>query len=345
MRTEGMRVIAAKEFRDHMGSRRFLGIFAVMLLLAAVGMVSGVGLYQAALEKYNAAQTIVSGDAGDSSGQGAPSSPAVMGLFHIVGYPSVTLWAFLGVAMGFDLITREKESRSLKVLLSHPIYRDEVITGKALGGAAAIAVGVVVMLLLCVSVLLLSGIVLRPDEVVRVALFGLFSYLLILSFFLIALFFSTVAETSGGALVSSLFVLAVLLVLLPLVVNNPLVISAAVGDLPESPEWVFESGMSDEEIRAVLDEYDRKNDAYYDGRMAFMSTAMIASPSWNYLEVMAAVTIPSHMTEDLSDEEAESLGAVFGILAGCADHLIALLVVPAAFFGLAWVRFLRADIR
>lgn len=342
MRTESLRVIAAKEFRDHMGSRRFLGIFAVMLLLAAVGMISGAGMYQTALEKYNAAQQTVSGDADSASGWSTPSCPSVMEVFHAVGYISMTLWAFLGIAMGFDLVTREKESRSLKILLSHPLYRDEVITGKFLGGVAAIAVGIGIMTLFCLSVLLIFGIVLRPDEMVRVALFGLFTFLLIVSFFVIAFFFSTVSETSGSALVLSLFVFAVLTILLPGVVEDPLVISAVIGDPPAFPDY---NGLSDEEAVALLDEYNTRSEAYSDAKGFFTSTAMIVSPSWNYLTVMAAVTIPSDMTEDLSDEEAEDLDTIFGILAANAEHLIALLVVPAAFFGLAWVRFLREDVR
>lgn len=345
MRTESLRVLASKEFRDHMGSRRFLGIFAVMLLIAAVGVITGAGMYQTALEKYNAAQQTVSGDAAGASGWSTPSCPSVMEVFHAVGYTSVTLWAFLGIAMGFDLVTREKEGRSLKILLSHPIYRDEVITGKFLGGAAAIAVGVGIMTLFCLSVLLSFGIVLRPDEMVRVALFGLFTFLLIVSFFVIALFFSTVSETSGSALVLALFVFAVLTVLLPIVVENPLVISAVIGDPPAFPDSVYDGGLNDEEAAALIDEYDARNEAYYDAKRFFTSTAMILSPSWNYLTVMAAVTIPSDMTEDLSDEEAEDLNAIFGILAANAEHLIALFVVPAAFFGLAWVRFLREDVR
>ncbi|GEM_PF-4930676 len=42
----------------------------------------------------------------------------------------------LGIAMGVDLVTREKESKSLKSLLAYPVFRDEMINGKAPGASA-----------------------------------------------------------------------------------------------------------------------------------------------------------------------------------------------------------------
>jgi ABC-type Na+ efflux pump permease subunit len=60
--------------------------------------------------------------------------PSILFIFQRMRWQMPLLGAILAIAMGFDLITREKESHSLKSLLSHPVFRDEIINGKALGG-------------------------------------------------------------------------------------------------------------------------------------------------------------------------------------------------------------------
>jgi len=37
---------------------------------------------------------------------------------------------FLGIALGYDAISRERESGTLRVLLSKPVYREDVVNGK-----------------------------------------------------------------------------------------------------------------------------------------------------------------------------------------------------------------------
>ncbi len=46
----------------------------------------------------------------------------------------------LSGAIGFDLISKEKEDGSLKTVLSSPIYRDALINGKAAGAIATLAI-------------------------------------------------------------------------------------------------------------------------------------------------------------------------------------------------------------
>ncbi|MEM4156431.1 MAG: ABC transporter permease subunit, partial [Archaeoglobaceae archaeon] len=49
-----------------------------------------------------------------------------------------------GIALGFDLITREKESGTLRTLLTHPVFRDEIIIGKAIAAFFAICIAVAI---------------------------------------------------------------------------------------------------------------------------------------------------------------------------------------------------------
>lgn len=346
MRLQTLKAIAGKEFRDHVRSRRFLALLAVILIISGMGMVSGTVMFQESLERYHDALTVVSGD-DDPSGIAAPTRPSATVIFHMIEMTTATLAAFMGVAMGFDLVTREKEQKSLTLLLSHPVYRDEVITGKALGGVAAIALAVAIALGVGCAILLIKGIVFSPIEMIQTLIFGLFTVLFISIFFMIALFFSTISSESGTAFLSSLIILVLVAVVLPSFVYNPLVIEAVIGEPPEYPSATSEEGFSDEEISALFEEYDAENDAYWNTYHALTSTTMILSPSWNYNAVVATVTNPSENREFLTPEEIEhpDLDTILKSLMNYVENLIALLVLPVAFFGLAWVKFARMDLR
>jgi len=43
----------------------------------------------------------------------------------------------LGLALGFDAVNKERVNGTLSIVLGQPIYRDSVINGKFIAGAAA----------------------------------------------------------------------------------------------------------------------------------------------------------------------------------------------------------------
>ena len=281
-----------------------------------------------------------------------------------------TVGIVLGCAMGFDLISREKESKSLKILLSHPVYRDEVINGKALGGIAAIALAMAIVLTISFAIILIFGIVPDLDESVRILLFGGLSFLLIFSYFAIALFMSTVAKNSSNALIYTLIIFIVLSTLIPAVATNESVMNIVVGEPPEFPDMDrIYYGMSaisltssstgevvdTSEVDQAWEEYEEKSRVYWEKRSAFTDAVNLLSPANNYQQMAMAVTNPrlaasihsdggfgSDMDEDLPES---GLGILVTLLGDLAKNIVALFVVPAAFFGLAWIRFMREDIR
>ncbi|WP_342677420.1 ABC transporter permease [Methanofollis sp. UBA420] len=317
MRAGVLGTIAGKEFRDHVRSRRFHLFLGVMLVIVVAGMVTGAAQYSADLAAYAETQAVVSGESGPSGG-----GPSVLSFFSGMFMSTAQVGVFLGIAMGFDLVTREKESKSLKILLSHPVYRDEVVTGKALGGVAAIALAMGVVLLLSLAVLLVFGIVPGPGEALRVLAAALISFVLVVSFFVLALFFSTVAETSGGALVSSFLVFIIVAEVVP-VLTVGAGSSLLTGPHPSPPA---ESGdiVSDEEMEA----YEEASRAYTERMRLVRDAGVLLSPQTNCKGILGAVTTPG-----------------VPVPPDFARNIVAFAVFPAAFFGLAWVRFLREDIR
>ena len=127
-RSNGWAIVAAKEFRDHVRSVRFV-ILVVLLGLAAAGAVYA-----------------VSGEIRDVA-EGASGAPFLfLKLFTVAPerIPSfITLVGLLapllGIAFGFDAVNSETSQGTLPRLVAQPIYRDDVINGKFVGGLLVIA--------------------------------------------------------------------------------------------------------------------------------------------------------------------------------------------------------------
>src|SRR5690606_17066146 len=119
----GWRIVARKEFTDHVRSVRFL-LLVVLLALAGLASV------------HAAAGPIR--DAAESASE-TPSiflylftiSPQRVPAFHeFLGI----LGPLLGIAFGFDAVNGERSQGTLPRLVSQPIHRDEIVNGKFVAG-------------------------------------------------------------------------------------------------------------------------------------------------------------------------------------------------------------------
>ena len=118
----GLITVCRKELADHFGSKRYLILFALLLLLSTVSA-------------YQGSEFIRDNpDAGFLSiFSGAQFSFSFVQLMVYFG-------PIVGLSLGFDAINKERTSGTLSVLLSQPIFRDSVINGKFLAGALALAI-------------------------------------------------------------------------------------------------------------------------------------------------------------------------------------------------------------
>jgi ABC-2 type transport system permease protein len=361
----GLITVAHKEFLDHMRSRKFLLMFGIFLIIAVIGMIGGIADYNEDLQTYNENQASTS----STPIRGfITEKPSILSVFANVATYLVFLGAILGIAMGFDQVSREKESKSLKILLSHPIYRDEVINGKALGGVLALAVSLGVVLFLSLAILLIYGIVPDVSELGLIGVFGLVSFLLIFSYFAIALFMSTVAAESSSALIYTIIIFVVLSSLVPMLARDT-VVEGVVGTAPEMSQQLLDqmwsassqgnqtrvaqqpSGTTSE----ARQQYNQQMQDYWAKRSAVESTLTLLSPTTNYETIIESVTSTDQSSgTERGNPGSFSMGAARSTgqdlqtedrLGKIVNNLIALLLFPAVFFGLAYVRFMRLDVR
>ncbi|MFL5722207.1 MAG: ABC transporter permease [Chloroflexota bacterium] len=157
----GWRVIAAKEFGDHLLSVRFI------VLLVVLGLAAAIPLYFAA-------------DRIRTLAPAASGAPAVFLALFTLGSEQVDLLrvdAFvgmvaplLGLAFAFDAVNGERAEGTLPRLLAQPIYRDDVINGKFTAGMAVIGLVLVSVIVFIAGFgMLRLGIVPHGSEVLRLA--------------------------------------------------------------------------------------------------------------------------------------------------------------------------------
>ncbi|MCK8518085.1 ABC transporter permease subunit [Methanoculleus sp. 7T] len=337
MTAERIFTVAGKEFTDHLTSRKFLVILALLLMFALLGMHQGIDQYNQNLESYN--QQLQA--AGDSTGPGMmPDRPSILLIFMQLVSSLVAFGGMLAIATGFDLISKEKETRSLKTLLAHPIFRDEIINGKALGGAAALGVALVIAFAITLAVLLVCSIVPTADEVAGIGFLGLASFMYLLAFFALALALSVVTKESGHAMVYGLalfFALAYVLPMFGMVLGG--MVAGDPPQRPEMPAWTDADGRTHiSGDVAVLKAYEEECDRYdaemktYQNKKQFVTdTVNLFSPMMNYNAVV-------HTIVDPLDTPEGAASRIWGSLA-------ALVVFPSVFFAAAYGKFMRMDIR
>jgi ABC-2 type transport system permease protein len=157
----GWRIVARKEFADHIHSIRFV-ILVVLVALAGLASVHS-----------------ASGPIRDAASQATDVPSIFLYLFTLAPdrVPAfhefiAILGPLLGIAFGFDAVNGERSQRTLPRLVSQPIHRDEVINGKFVAGLGAIALALASVMLIVVSYgMLRLGIGPTTGEVVRMLAF------------------------------------------------------------------------------------------------------------------------------------------------------------------------------
>mgnify|MGYP000891193495 FL=1 len=172
-------VIAQKEFTDHLyspGFRMLLGIFTLIIV----------------------SMSVISGKNGHNIFEfGFLDVAQVITLFLPV----------LGITLGFDSVVREKNSKSLNTLLTHPVFRDNLISGKIIGGIGTLVLVVFISVIASIGTLLLiTGIDVGLSELNRIIVFSLLTFLYLSGFFAFSLLISIVSKSSESSFISGLVV-------------------------------------------------------------------------------------------------------------------------------------------
>jgi ABC-2 type transport system permease protein len=355
-------IIARKEFNDFLTSKRFLVIIGALLLLSIVGIISGISDYDSQLDTYRENMQVA--NQSTNIGPRFTEMPSVLLVFEKINDYFLIIGLALSVSMGFDLISREKEDGSLKSLLTHPVYRDSIINGKAIGSISMLIVVLAAMFLITIALMLFSGLVPTGDELVRICAYFAMTVLYCVTLFAISLAMSTIAKSSAMSVAYTLgIVLAV--VLLPMLSSN--IVSLVMGEPPEA--FIITAGAAQTDNTgqqfpdaggnrtrnmnmAINSEYTE----YWNQRNQITGTINMASPLNNFQSIsevlLQKLKSPSSSMQISSDRNVVMFSRLPEIEINAADSLssvigniLSLLVMAIAALGASYVKFMRLDVR
>ncbi len=312
----GLLPIFRKEIADHFSSRRFVILFALVLL-------SGLGA------SYVAAQSIR-----EELGRASESAVSVFLLLFTAStgnLPSfVSFMGFLGplvgLALGFDAINGEQARGTLSRLLAQPIYRDSVINGKFLAGLTTIAamLGSITLLAIGLGVPLVG----RPpgaEDVARIALFLVLTIVYVAFWLAAAIFFSILFRQMATAALAGIALWIVCAFFVGMLAGVAADVAAPLGQDPSAAEMLRH------------DDLNRAFARVSPTRLYAEASSTLMNPSRNMLgdlvlrgEVRGMIPSPLPVTQ--------SLLLVWPQVSG-------LVALTCLCFAASYVRFMRQEIR
>jgi ABC-2 type transport system permease protein len=316
----GWAIVARKEFADYLHSVRFA------LLLLVLGAAAVVPLYFAADAIRSAASQV--------SGASAiflalfvlpPPSLSVPPVYGFVGIVA----PLLGVAFAFDAINGERSEGTLPRLVSQPIHRDDVITGKFIGALA------VIMLVLASVVLVIAGfgivrlgIVPAPGEILRVVVWLLFTVVWVSLWLAFGLLLSVVIRRAATAALAGFGVWLLLQIFGELLVGLVTQIVAPYATASTDQQAVALKNLSDTITRIVpLTLYQEASRVILDPSQTTVSTPATLGQLQQYQQ-----QIPTLLSLQ------QSLLLIW-------PHVVILVALTAVCFAIAYIRFMRQEIR
>lgn len=181
--------IADKEFRTAFKDKVFLLITALFIVLSIASVYIGSSTKNAEMTAYNNVIDLLKAQ-GSSTFPASPDIYPLAILKNIITYVSM-IGSVLAIFLGFDAFSGERENGTAKLILTRPVYRDQLITGKLIGGGMVI--GLLLIVTLIVNILLftvVSGIFPNANEIGRLVAFIFTAFVYMMVILIITLFVS-----------------------------------------------------------------------------------------------------------------------------------------------------------
>lgn len=129
--------IAKKEYQTAFRNKLFVTIAVLFLFMSVLSVYIGSTTKRHEMSVYN--DTVASLTAkGVTELPPRPEIHTLTILANLTEYVSI-VGAILAVVLGYNALIEEKESGTLKIILSRPVFRDQFLTGKLLGLSGVIA--------------------------------------------------------------------------------------------------------------------------------------------------------------------------------------------------------------
>jgi len=289
---------ASKEFSDIVRSRRFIVLIVVFGLIMIIPVIT---IYVQVSKET-------------PSHPRAPMPQKFLGVMAYTLSGTLSLFAsVMGLALGYDAISGERENGTLKTILAQPIFRETVINGKFLAAASAVFLAILITSTATVGAsTIIIGVTPTPEETLRMALFLIISIIFTMTYFSISTFFSTVLKKTSHSIIVSVTLWAMFQFVIPVIA---LLIALTIAT-PDAPEFI-----------------------------ATAETISSLSPEYHFTKI-GEYLLALYAVEGLSISQQPRNGAsITSSLMYAGPNILVLVIVTFLFFTFAYMTFTRQEIR
>ena len=192
----GILTLAGKEIKTAFRDNVFLIITGLFVALSIISVYIGSSTKNAELQAYQDIIQLL-------KSQGATSFPSPPEIFHlsvlsnIVSYVSM-IGAVVAIFLGFETFSGERNNGILKLIAVRPVFRDQIVTGKLLGGGAVIGLLLGIILIFNIALfVVVSGMTPNINEIIRLLIFFGLAFAYMMAFYVATLYVSI--KTNDGA--------------------------------------------------------------------------------------------------------------------------------------------------
>jgi ABC-2 type transport system permease protein len=209
-----LKVIARKEINDAFRNRLFVAALVMLVGLSLIAISLGAVTVRQHVTEYEQSVQILK-NLGRTDIPPMPSLNPIAVSKNFINYLAM-VGALLAMILGFTSINKERQAGTLSLILSRPVYRDQLLTGKVLGNAVLLALLMgAVGLATWLALIVIGGVALTSGELIKLALTMMMSWLYLLTFFLLAMFFSLGVRQGNHALLLTVIVWLVFAFIFP----------------------------------------------------------------------------------------------------------------------------------
>lgn len=186
---KGILTLALKEVKGAFRENVFLIIVGLFVTLSVISVYIGSSTKNAELQAYHDIVQLL-------RTQGATSFPLPPEIYplsvlrNIVSYVSM-IGAVVAIFLGYETFSGERAKGTLKLIATRPVYRDQILTGKLLGGGMVIGLLLGMILVFnFVLFVLVSGLVPTLSEMVRLLCFFVLAFIYLMGFYIATMYVS-----------------------------------------------------------------------------------------------------------------------------------------------------------
>jgi ABC-2 type transport system permease protein len=318
----GTMTVASKELRDQFGSKRFLILFGLIVVLGGLSAYQGVDYI-----RNNAGSSFVHIFSG---GRMSFSFIQIMVFFGPI----------LGLALGFDAVNKERTNGTLSIVLGQPIYRDSVINGKFIAGAAALTtLAFSTIAIMCGISITMVGFAPTLEEALKIVSLTLLTTVYLLLWLSLGILYSTVFKKTSTSILFSIATWMTFSIVISIVAFalSSVLVPVPAGNFIQAPDSGTQ-GQGGQRF-SVSPEYVQAMQQ----RQALETAIQRVSPTQLYQETASAILgVGSFGFGRQEFARTITLGEA---LANNWANVAALTVVMVAAFAASYMMFLRTEIR